>query len=460
MRKVYINGTDLSCYIADNVNSENICKGNKLLLEGCQNTDKIIKYYKRDSSSIALNNIGSIYKLVDLPKEMVEYYKISALLGNAVALINLGEYYQYVKINYKKMKECYIEAITKFNSSVALNNLGNYYYITKKKYEKMKICYNKAISLGNSCAIYNLGEYYDLIENSHSLMKHYYLICINEHQSGDAALNLGFSYQNMKKYDKMEIYFLKAIELGNSKGAFNLAWYYDGINRDVAKMKKYYKMGIDIDENANSMYNLALYYSSVKKYDKMIKLYEKSITLHDDKDSIFNLAIYYSDVEKNVKGMKYYHKMAVTQFNYLDSMLNLAVYYKDVKKFDKMKNMCKNAIENGSSAAAFYLAVYYNYVGYDKDKMIKYYLIAIAMDNIAAIFNFGYYYETLEKNYEMMEKYYLMGVARNCGKCMIRLGNYYKVNKVICKKYIVMQLIIPRFANVYLYLPFLGGYLL
>jgi TPR repeat protein len=56
------------------------------------------------------------------------------------------------------------------------------------------------------------------------------------------------------------------------------------------------------------------------------------------------------------------------------------------------------------------LGHYYQFIDYNYNLMIKYYLMAIEKGNSYAMNNLGYYYEIEEKKYDLMKKYYVMAI--------------------------------------------------
>jgi len=74
---------------------------------------------------------------------------------------------------------------------------------------------------------------------------------------------------------------------------------------------------------------------------------------------------------------------------------------------------------------------YYKNIEKDYDKMKKYYLMAIELNDSNAMNSLGYYYQNIEKDYDEMKKYYLMAIELNNDSAMNKLNNYNIINKTI-----------------------------
>jgi TPR repeat protein len=94
--------------------------------------------------------------------------------------------------------------------------------------------------------------------------------------------NLAYYYEQIEKNYPLAIkYYQMAIEFGYSKAMYNLAYYYDEIEKNYPLAIKYYLMAIELNE-LNAMYNLAYYYDQIEKnYPQAIKYYLMAIELND-----------------------------------------------------------------------------------------------------------------------------------------------------------------------------------
>jgi len=201
----------------------------------------------------------------------------------------------------------------------------------------------------------------------------------------------------------------------NSSDSKKLFWngtYYQYVEKDYKKMKKYYEMAIDL-KNANAMNNLGGYYHMVEKdYEKMKKYYLMSIDLKNA-NAMNNLGGYYYMVEKDYEKMKIYYFMAI-ELKFASAMFNLGRYYHTVETdYEKMKEYYGMAIDLKDAIAMANLGSYYQFVKIDYEKMKKYYGMAIELKDATAMGGLGYYYQTVENDYEKMKKYYLMAIELN-----------------------------------------------
>lgn len=215
-----------------------------------------------------------------------------------------------------------------------------------------------------------------------------------------------------EKIELFESKFRESIENKNSAYiAHNFALYYDIVRNDISKMIKYYKIAAQ-KKDIRSMHQLVLSCKRrnirkdiIEKYSlKIVDYYNKLVT------------------ERSLKHheIKYLHL----------ACYNLGVIYDDNKKFSTMKKYMLVAIKNNalyfkkfkedSIKCSRFLASHYvkNKNMYSSktvnDEIIKYYLLAIDMDDTKSMLNLADYY--FGKNDLLnAEKYYKM--ASNYNTC-------------------------------------------
>ena len=166
----------------------------------------------------------------------------------------LGDYYSDIK-NYDKMKMYFIMASNEDDGEYfSMTLLGKYYKYIEKNYQEMKKFFSMAInhtyySLDESGINYEFGEYYENIEKNYELMERYYLIEINngiiDKFKLKSLINLGNYYKYINDYDKMKIYYLMAIDMGDHDIMYKLGDYYENIEKDYDLMEKYYSMAFN-----------------------------------------------------------------------------------------------------------------------------------------------------------------------------------------------------------------------
>lgn len=176
----------------------------------------------------------------------------------------------------------------------------------------------------NDVELYFIAHYFGKYKLDHLYEK--YLLRACENGLSEAFNALGTHYNNTKKYDKMEEYFLKAIELNNVDAMINLARFYSFKDND--KMIQYYEMAVDL-KSLDAMCILAEYYESSRStIDLAMKYYEMAIEL-GDVDSMYKLGIL-NNINEELK-IKYL-TMAADHDN-IRARNKLIEYYNYHKKF-------------------------------------------------------------------------------------------------------------------------------
>jgi TPR repeat protein len=277
-----------------------------------------------------------------------------------------------------------------------------------------------------------LGKYYKYIDNIKS--KNYLI------KSTKCGYLISYIYLytwfniNINEYKNDILEFIKHDEL-NININYNLGLYYQFIEKDYNKMKKYYLLVVD---NGNAMNNLGYYYKFVEKnYNEMRKYYLKAIK-HNNSNAMNNLGEYYYII-KNYNEMKKYYLMAIEHGNNSNTMNNLGYYYRFVEKnYDEMKKYYLMAIEYGNNQAMNNLGAYYYNIEKNYNEMMIYYVKALEYNNIEALYNLGYYYQNIKKDNNKMKKYYLMALLNkynNNNNIYSDIPSYIFINAIINYNY-------------------------
>jgi len=110
---------------------------------------------------------------------------------------------------------------------------------------------------------------------------------------------------------------------------------------------------------------------------------------------------------------------------HIDSMLFLAKYYYNILKYDEMLKYYLMAlcIDNGNIDALFNLGIYYYEIEY-YILMKKYWLMAIEKGDVNSMHWIGSYYSEVE-DYTLMKKYYLLAYENGHIYSLISLAEYY-----------------------------------
>jgi TPR repeat protein len=322
-----------------------------------------------------------------------------------MTLYYIGQYYQYIQINYSMMEKYYWMSIDKANITVKyillyienydilknqleinqhcsniMNCLGSYYMNIEKDYIKMKQYYMMAIEKGNTNSMNNIASYYMNIEKDYNMMETYYKMSIKKGNI-DALNKLGLYYMHIKDYENMKKYLLLAIEKGNIDATSKLGSYYLHI-KDYVNMKKYYTLAI-VKGNIHAMNRLGSYYQYIEKDYKMM---EKYYTMFLEKATFKN------------------------DNDYIVVIYNIGVHSQYIKKdYDNMKNCYKIAIEN---------------------------------NNTNAMYNIGMYYIEVENNYNMMKKYFIMGLDKGHIEANKKLDFYENIISKFKKTYSTEECIV------------------
>jgi TPR repeat protein len=220
--------------------------------------------------------------------------------------------------------------------------------------------------------------------NNEEKMIKYYEEAINRYKNVEAMYRLGRYYYSKKKFGKMLIYLLMAINRKCTKSMVLLSNYCRE-KKEIDNFFKYSNMAIKLG-NENAMFLRGIYHLKNKEYDEMIKY--------------LNLA-----VEKN----------------YVDAMIELAYYYREIKDIKNMKKYFLLAVANKSSEAMHELGNYYEEIKNYK-LMEKYFLLASIHGEIEAMLDLGSFYFLQKKNILKAIKFYKMAMAKNSAEAMYRMG--------------------------------------
>ena len=145
-----------------------------------------------------------------------------------------------------------------------------------------------------------------------------------------AMYNMAIYYDEIEKdYDQMKKYYLMAIEKGDSDAMNNLGFYYGTIEKDYDQMKKYYFMAIE-KGNSLAKKNLEKYYQKNNNTMGLLQLYIKI----NDIDKLLKILINYlnqntMNEEINLILLKYFDNIDVSKlpviFRILKQSLNTQV---------------------------------------------------------------------------------------------------------------------------------------
>jgi TPR repeat protein len=121
---------------------------------------------------------------------------------------------------------------------------------------------------------------------------------------GHGAYILGKTKMNQKKYEEMEEYYTKAIELGNISAINDMAYYNHYITKNHALAKQYYNEAIE-KGNIQAMYNIGYLCHEIGDIDNMLKWWKLATTKGSSQAS-YSLGVYYENINDKKHMLKYW----------------------------------------------------------------------------------------------------------------------------------------------------------
>jgi len=490
--------------------------------------DSKTKKFIEHPQSLAMFQLGSYYCEIKQYDLMKKYYTM--LIKNdrynaLTAAYNLGLYYETIEIDYTLMKKYYEKAIDcvswrgtlmDHESYIRHKNkvdddyhrtylrLGNYYQYIEKDYKKMEENYKTLIGFYEDYRKYktdvntikpvsdiildgivNYSNYFVTIKKTDSgIINSYFNLTFkdlpfkfNQHQIFKSVSLEGifqYALYNEKMNDQYNAirYLFKASKLGHSKAIIHLknilttlvsdencdmthieemGYYYQYLDfdRDYDLMKKYHLIAIE-KGSLNSIINLACYYKDVEYNRELTIEYLKMGAEKNNEYCIYQLGCYCFEINNEYNTLIHfffklfgkehcYYKHDAIEYllriidegpsSYIDDEGLIINYYSDM--------MCQIGI------------MYHRLNQFDNSE--KYFLRSIERGNINAMHNLGRMNQGLKK-YKLMNKYYNMvleydeskheyniyddqDIAHIKYKTCILLGDQNKTNKDLMIKY-------------------------
>lgn len=167
---------------------------------------------------------------------------------------------------------------------------------------------------------------------------------IENEEDGIKFLFKAYFLSKLANFSEVEKYYLLAIEKGNIKALFHLAFFYHNHVGSFEMAKKYYLLAIEKGDTL-ATYNIALLYQHQGIYEEAEKYYLISIGKGDITASN-NLAILYRSQEKYDKAEKYL--LIATEKGDTNSLRNLALLYFEIniKKQQALSLIKKYSLTN------------------------------------------------------------------------------------------------------------------
>ena len=279
--------------------------------------------YTNNANKELTHYLAIYYQINENLFKAKSYYKISAKLGNIMALNNLGKLYSNVFNDYKKAIELYDIGVKKGDSN-SMCYLAEEYILNYDYYDEGDACglYQQAIIKGNVLAVralasINFCDQYGMANNVDEAIK-LYRMAIEKNDVHAmcrlAKICYNRDYDNCANKDEAIRLYKMAINQGNLFAMCKLANIYTNHLDNINKNEKYdegiklYKQAID--ENYSyamvSLASLYLHQNNIdKNYDESIKLYKMAIK-HGRVDAMKSLAWFYCTTNDYDLAAKYF----------------------------------------------------------------------------------------------------------------------------------------------------------
>ena len=193
-----------------------------------------------------------------------------------------------------KIKEHYLYHMSEALSYTGQLDIKTEYLLkntVKEHFEKFQSNYCKDISPSD---VELLRKALELVKNeqSNEAIK---LLIKSKKSTKEINMLLGILYYKQKEYEKVEKYYLKAIELGDIDALIILGNLYNE-QKEYEKAEKYYLKAIDSGNN-KALNNLGILYKEQKEYEKAEEYYLKAIEFGDN-DALNSLSWMYFELAK------------------------------------------------------------------------------------------------------------------------------------------------------------------
>ena len=223
------------------------------------------------------------------------------------------------------------------------------------------------------------------------------------------------------------LYFQKLIKYKPEAGKFLADYYLE--KKDNENYEKYQKIAAEagIDD---SIYNLAVFYSNIGKYEESVKWYRVYLEKHkEDKGVKQNLAITYGEWEKYDEAEKIFKELGYNEGN---GKYYTAMYYKTRKNFDKAEKLYRELIAEGNPDGYFGMGQLYEFKYKGKWSKLKeieeFYKKGAKMGEAKSAFtlgdkyfDFGYYHDSI--------KYFKIAAEKGDIDAMFNVGLAYYIER-------------------------------
>lgn len=221
------------------------------------------------------------------------------------------------------------------------------------------------------------------------------------------------------------LYFQKLIKYKPEAGRFLADYYLE--RKDNENYEKYQKIAAEAGLD-DSIYNLALFYSDIGKYEESVKWYKVYLGKHkEDKRVKQNLAITYGKWGKYDEAEKIFKELGYNEGN---GKYYTAMYYKTRKNFDKAEKLYRELIAEGNPDGYFGMGQLYEYKYKGKWSKLKeieeFYKKGAEMGGAKSAFTLGDKYFELGYYTEAI-KYFKIAAEKGDEKAMFNVGLAYYI---------------------------------
>jgi tetratricopeptide (TPR) repeat protein len=297
-----------------------------------------------------LINIGNYYNDIKKDyKKAIAYYKQALKMDSTYSLSLTNQALSYWHLNQFELskKSCFMALKIDSNYAIAWKRLGDVYK-SMKKYDSTLLCYNRAIasdsSNGNSWN--DLGNFYFNQKKYKEAIEIYQKGLQFDENYSWLWINLGSVYTSIKKYDSAEYFYNRAINVdsNNSNSWRALAEWYD-IRGDGYNALICAKKAISVDSNnADCWHALGVYLSNhnLKNYQDAVKACKFGLKIDSNYIELWiSLGGVYESLEKYDSALICYRKALMIDSNNSNSWKKTGDLFKTQNKYDSALN-CYN----------------------------------------------------------------------------------------------------------------------
>ncbi len=367
--------------------------------------------------SICTDKLETTNKYIECLKKEVNNSK-------SVEDINFLAGYLVTKNRFDEAINLY-KQVTLQDDAKAMYYLGGIYEEQKKEYDLAVKWFKKAADKNYKDSVFRVGSILEkeLLKEDEAIA--YYQEWIKK-GNVEAYNYLGNLYLDKEDFQKAKKEYLKGAKKASKESYYLLGSLHEAyIENGLDDAIDYYKEGAELGEY-KSIYNLAVLYDNMAKYDKSQIWYKRAMALNN-KDAYFgygHMLRKKGDLKGALSALEELGKLGDGRGYWGMAQ----IYINEYNDFEKCKEYCLKTIENGNARGASLLGYIYSNDFKDKEKAIKWYTKAYEMKDCKGTENLVIVYEKLNdenKSMEWLDKADAIG----CGFAGFRRGYDYHDKK-------------------------------